>query len=164
MQQWLSGMRGTVLMVLTWTVGWGLGFGGIMELVDPHGQYGDVWPTAMALPGLLGGFVFCGLLRVAERGRSFNEAPLARAGVWGALAGLALAALAIAKVAGPISRVISHVALGMAAAFGAGGDGLRAPVAIAMLATLGAVAAFGSTVFFRLLARRQTPVVARPRA
>lgn len=160
MRQWLSGMRGMVLMVLTWTVGWALGFGGIMELVDPHGQHGDVWPTAMALPGLLGGFVFCGLMRVAERGRSFNEAPLARAAAWGAVAGLSLAALAISKVAGAISRVISHVALGMAAAFGADGDGLRAPVAIAIVAVLGAVAALGSCVFFRLLARRQAPAVA----
>ena len=164
MTRWLSGMRGAVVMVLTWTVGWGLGFGGLMELVDPHGQFGDVWPTALAIPGLLGGVVFCGLLRMAEQRRGFDEVSLARAAAWGGLTGMALAAVAISKVAGPLSRVISHVALGMAAAFGGGSDQLRAPVAIGILTVLGAVAAVGACVFFRLLARRHAPAVADRRA
>jgi hypothetical protein len=160
MKKRLSGVRGTVAMILTWTVGWGLGFGGLMELVDPHGQFGDVWPTALAMPGFLGGILFCGLLRITEGGRDFAEVPLARATIWGGATGLGLAALAISKVAGPISSVISHIALGMATAFGAGSDALRGPVALGILTALGAVAGFGSSAFFRLLARRQPPEVA----
>jgi hypothetical protein len=165
MKKWLTGTRGTVVMILTWTVGWGLGFAGLIEaFVDPHGEFLDVWPTAMAIPGFLGGVVFSALLRIAEGRRSFDEASLARAAAWGGVTGLLLAVIAATGVAGLISRVISHVALGLAAAFGAGSDNLRGPAAIVIMAGLSAVAGVGSSVFFRLVARRQTPAVAGPQA
>ena len=72
MKKWLSGIRGTVVIILTWTVGWGLSFGGLMELVDPHGEILDVWPSAMAIPGFIGGALFSALLWIAEARRSFD--------------------------------------------------------------------------------------------
>lgn len=161
MKKWLSGIRGTVVMILTWTVGWGLGFGGLIEaFIDPDGRILDVWPTAMAIPGFIGGVVFCGLLRIAEGRRSFDEVSLARSAIWGGVTGLVLAVVAATGVASLISRVISHVALGLAIAFGAGNDELRGPTAIGITTALGAVAAIGSAVFFRLVARRKTHAVA----
>jgi len=140
MKKWLSGGRGTVAMVLTWTLVWGLGFGGLMELYDPHGEIGDVWPTALAIPGFLGGVVFSALLWIAEGRRSFDEVPLIRSVMWGVVTGLVLGLLTIPAKVGDVSP---------------GAAGM-----IGIATVLGAVAAIGSAVFFRLLARRQTPVVA----
>jgi hypothetical protein len=143
MKKWLSGGTGTAAMVLIWTLGWGLGFGGLMELYDPHGQIGDVWPTALAIPGFIGGIVFSALLRIAEGGRSFDDVSLGRMAAWGAVAGLVLGVLTIPAKVGDVSP-------GAAGMIGIG-------------TALGAVAGLGSAVFFRLLARRQKPEVARPR-
>ncbi len=140
MNKWLTGVRGTVLMILTWTVGWGLGFGGLMELYDPSGRIEDVWPMALAIPGFIGGIVFCTLFRIAEAPRGFDEVSLGRVATWGVVTGLTLGVLGIAA-----------------------GVGSDAPRAVAMMmgitAALGAVAAFGSAVFFRLLSR-QMPTLA----
>jgi len=142
MTKWMSGTRGTVAMILTWTVGWGLGFGGLMELYDPHGQIGDVWPTALAVPGFVGGIVFSALLRIAEGRRSFDEVSLARFVTWGVATGLVLGLLTIPAKVGDVSPG----ALGM----------------IGIATVLSVVAALGSAIFFRLIARRQTPALARP--
>jgi peptidoglycan/LPS O-acetylase OafA/YrhL len=127
-------------MVLTWTLVWGLGFGGLMELYDPHGEIGDVWPTALAIPGFLGGVVFSALLWIAEGRRSFDEVPLIRSVMWGVVTGLVLGLLTIPAKVGDVSP---------------GAAGM-----IGIATVLGAVAAIGSAVFFRLLARRQPPLVA----
>ncbi len=142
MKKWLSGIRGTVAMILTWTVGWGLGFGGLMELYDPHGQIGDVWPTALAIPGFIGGVVFSALLWIAEGRRSFDEVSLARMTTWGVVTGVVLGVLTIPAEVGDVSP-------GAAGMIGIG-------------TALGAVAGLGSAFFFRLMARRQTPAVAGP--
>ncbi len=142
MTKWMSGTRGTVAMILTWTVGWGLGFGGLMELYDPHGQIGDVWPTALALPGFVCGIVFSALLRIAEGRRTFDEVSLARFVTWGVVTGLVLGLLTIPAKVGDVSPG----ALGM----------------IGIATVLSVVAALGSAIFFRLIARRQTPAPARP--
>jgi hypothetical protein len=135
MKKWLIGTRGTIAMILTWTLGWGLGFGGIMELYDPNGQIGDVWPTALAVPGFIGGIVFSALLRLAEGRRSFDEIPIARFGMWGVVTGLVLGLLSIPAKVGDVSPgAIGMIGIGI---------------------VLGAVAAIGSAIFFRLIARRQ---------
>jgi hypothetical protein len=139
MKKWLSGGRGTVAMILTWTVGWGLGFGGLMELYDPDGRIGDVWPTALAIPGFIGGIVFSAVLWFAESRRSFDEISLARFAIWGAVTGLVLGVLTIPAKVGDVSP-------GAAGMIGIG-------------IVLGTVAAIGSAIFFRLIARRQTPAV-----
>jgi hypothetical protein len=136
MKKWLSGIRGTVAMILTWTVGWGLGFGGLIEaFVDPSGAIVDIWFTMMAIPGFVGGVVFSALLRLAEGRRSFDEVPLARMATWGVVTGLVLGgSLAVA------SRVATVLSLAPAALIG-------------IMAALGMVAALGSAGFFRLAAR-----------
>jgi len=142
MKKWFSGIRGTVVMILLWTVGWGLGFGGLIELfVDPSGDIVDIWPTAMAIPGFIGGVVLSALLRIAEGRRSFDEVSLARFAAWGVVTSLVIGVIAIA------TGVASAVSLAAAAMIG-------------ITAVLGAVAAIGSAVFFRLVARGQTPAVA----
>jgi hypothetical protein len=140
MKKWLSGIRGMVLMILTWTVGWGLGFGGLIEaFVDPSGALVDIWFTAMAIPGLIGGVVFSALLRIAEGSRGFDEVALTRMATWGVVTGLAL---------GGFFAVASRAATALS----------LAPAAMIGIATaLGAVAAIGSAVFFRLVARGVSP-------
>jgi len=144
MKKWLSGVRGTIAMILTWTVGWGLGFGGLMELYDPDGRIGDVWPTALAIPGFIGGVVFSALLWIAEGRRSFDEISLARFATWGVVTGLVLGVLTIPAKVGDVS------------------PGAAGMIGIAIV--LSTVAAIGSAFFFRLIARRQTRTVAGPQA
>lgn len=97
MKQWLRGFRGAFLMTLTWMVGWGVGFGGLMEaFVDPHGELVDIWPALMAFAGFIGGAVFCALRRISSGDRRFDEVSLARIATWGVVTGLILGVFAIA--------------------------------------------------------------------
>src|SRR5919112_1058124 len=83
MKKWLRRIRGTVGMGLTWAAGWEL-VGVLIELfIDPMGPLVDVWPTALAMPGFLGGAVFSAVLQVAEGRRRFDELSLPRFGAWG---------------------------------------------------------------------------------
>ena len=135
MTKWMSGARGMAVIVLLWIVGWGMGFGGLIELlIDPDGEILDVWPTAMAAPGLLGGIVFAVLVRVAEGRRRFDEVALVRFTAWGVLTGLALGVFAIATDATNVE-----------------GLDLTDAETVGILTALGGVAAFGTAVFFRLL-------------
>ena len=139
MKQWMSGIRGTVLMILLWVIGWGLGFGGIMEaFIDPDGEILDVWPTFLAIPGFIGGIVFSAMLAIAERRRSFNEVPLFRFALWGAVTGIVLGVLTIPAEVGDVSP---------------GAAGM-----IGIAAALGIAAGFGSGLFCRLVARGRTTV------
>lgn len=130
MQKWMRGFHGAVLIVLLWVIGWGLGFGGIMEILDPDGKIQDVWPTVLAIPGLIGGIMFSGAFLVAERARSFAEVPLIRCLLWGAASGLVIGLLTIPAKVGDISP---------------GAAGM-----IAIGVGLGTVAGLGTGVFFRL--------------
>lgn len=137
MKKWMSGIRGTVLMILLWIVGWGLGFGGLIEaFVDPDGEILDIWFTAMAIPGFIGGVVFSALLRIAEGRRSFDEVSLMRFAIWGAATGLVIGGIAMARGI--------ELSLTTGKIFG-------------ITTVLGIVAAIGSAVFFRLVARGRTP-------
>jgi hypothetical protein len=83
MKKWLRRIRGAVGMGLTWAAGWAL-VGVLIELfIDPMGSLVDVWPTALAIPGFLGGAVFSAVLRIAEGRRRFDELSLPRFGAWG---------------------------------------------------------------------------------
>ena len=132
MKKWMSGIRGAVLMVVLWVIGWGLGFGGIMELVDPEGKIQDVWPTLLAIPGFIGGVLFSLLLLITERRRSFDEISVVRFALWGVVTGLVLGVLTIPAEVGDVSP---------------GAAGM-----IGIAAVLGVVAAVGSAIFFRLVA------------
>lgn len=136
MKKWMSGIRGAVLMIGLWVIGWGLGFGGIMELIDPDGKIQDVWPTLLAIPGFIGGVAFAILLAFAERGRSFDEVSLPRFALWGVVTGAVLGLLTIPAEVGDVSP-------GAAGMIGIGTG-------------LGLVAGIGSGVFCRLVTRRRT--------
>ena len=132
MKKWMSGIRGSILMVVLWVIGWGLGFGGIMELVDPDGKIQDVWPTLLAIPGFIGGIVFSLLLAIRGVVRSYDEVSLLRFALCGAITGVVLGVLTIPAEVGDVSP---------------GAAGM-----IAIGTVLGIVAGSGSGVFFRLLA------------
>ena len=140
MKKWMSGIRGAILMIVLWVIGWALGFGGIMEaFIDPDGKIQDVWPTVLAIPGFIGGIVFSALLLIAERGRSSDEVPLWRFALWGAVTGLVLGVLTIPAEVGDVSPGAAGMAgLGTA---------------------LGIVAGIGSGIFCRLVTRWRTPNV-----
>jgi hypothetical protein len=131
MTKWMSGIRGAILVIVLWVIGWGLGFGGIMEVVDPDGKIQDVWPTLLAIPGFIGGVIFAVLLTNAERGRRFDQVSLLRSALWGGVAGVVIGLLTIPAEIGDVSP---------------GAAGMTG------IATgLGLVAGFGTGVFFRLV-------------
>lgn len=136
MKNWMSGIRGAILMVVLWVIGWGLGFGGIMELVDPDGKVQDVWPTVLGIPGFIGGVIFSALLLNAERGRTFNRIPLLRFALWGTATGIILGLLSIPAEVGDVSP-------GAAGMTGLG-------------AVLGLISGIGCGIFCRLASRWST--------
>ena len=149
MKKWLSGLRGALVMTLTWVGGWGVGFGGLMEaFVDPHGELVDIWPALMAFAGFIGGTVFCALLLMSGS-RRFEQVSHGRIATCGVMTGLILGVLAIAM------GLTSDIAIDQPE---------RRPMAPAVMigitTALSAVAAIGSALFFRLLAKGETPAVA----
>lgn len=136
MDKWMSGIRGAILVVVLWVIGWGLGFGGIAELLDPDGRVQDVWPTVMAVPGFVGGVLFAPLLTLASRGRTLGEISLIRFALWGAATGVILGLLTIPAEVGDVSP---------------GWAGMTG-----IFAALGTVAGLGTGVFFRLLGGKRT--------
>ena len=150
MKKWLSGLRGMFVMILLWMLGWAVGFGGLIEtFVDPHGELVDIWPAAMGFAGAIGGVLISALIRLAEQRRSLDEISIPRFTTWGVVTGLGLGVLAVAI---GLSRDIAI------------DTPLVRPVAPAVLigiaAGLGAVAAIGSALFFRLLTHGKTRAVA----
>ena len=139
---WLSGIRGAVAMILVWMGGWGVGFGGLIEeFVDPNGELVDIWPAAMGGLGLIGGAAFSGLLAIGKRRRSFAEVSWARVITCGVVAGVLLGLLLVVigladdiAIDTPQVKPVSPASM------------------IGVTTALSAVAAIGSTVFFRLVA------------
>src|SRR5215207_2948192 len=147
MKKWLRRIRGAVGMGLTWAAGWAL-VGVLIELfMDPNGSLVDVWPTALAIPGFLGGAVFSAVLRIAEGRRRFDGLSLPRFGAWGAVTGLLLGVLAVS--AGVASAIFPDL-------------WLRAAVIIGPTTLLSVVSAVGSALLFRYAAREQPPAGAGP--
>ena len=136
MKKWMHGIRGVFLIVVLWVIGWGMGFGGIMELIDPDGKIQDVWPTLLAVPGFIGGVLFAGLVTVGERGRDLDQISLLRCALWGGVTGIVLGLLTIPAEVGDVS------------------PGAAGMTAIATI--LGVTAGIGTGVFFRLIRRWQS--------
>jgi hypothetical protein len=133
MKNWMQEVRGGLLITVLWIIGWGLGFGGIMEaFIDPEGRIGDIWPIMLAVPGLVGGIVFFALILVVNRGPSLDEMPIIRYAMCGIATGFALGLLSIPAEIGDAS------------------PGALGITVIAVI--LSAVAGVGTGVFFRLAA------------
>lgn len=93
MKKWQRQVRDAVVMGLAWAVVWApvavlIG----MKIVDPDDSMDEMWVAIGAYPGFLCAVIFSAVLSVAERGRRLAELPLARAGAWGALAGVLVGA------------------------------------------------------------------------
>ena len=103
MKRWLRRIRGALGLGLTWgIVGFTIGMG--IELIqnvwpNPLGSAVDIWPAALAYPGLLGGVAFSTVLGIAGRRRRFDELSLPRFAAWGAVGGLVVSLFPAAMVA-----------------------------------------------------------------
>ena len=89
MKNWQRQVRDSVVMGLAWAVVWApvavlIG----TKIVDPDDSMDEMWAVVGAYPGFLCAVIFSAIRAVAERGRRLAEVALARAGAWGALAGL----------------------------------------------------------------------------
>ncbi len=89
MAPWLKRIGRAVALGLAWAVVWApiavvIG----TTIVDPDYSMDEMWVVVGAYPGFLCAVIFSALLGMAERGRRLDELSLARAGGWGALAGV----------------------------------------------------------------------------
>ncbi len=89
-------------MGLSWAVT-GFLVGGFIELIhnlwpNPIGSAFDIWPMALAVPGLLGGVAFSVVLGIAGRRYRFDELSVPRVAFWGALGGAAVSLIPAAMV------------------------------------------------------------------
>ena len=102
----------------------------------------DMWPQALAIPGVIAGALFVLLLGATRHVRDLEQQPTSRLLLWGALAGIAAGGVVLALV---------------------GGEQLGVSAVIVVGATmLGALAAPASAYVLRLLARRRhSPTGAR---
>jgi len=102
--QWWKRLRGALGMGLTWAVAWGIGVGGLFELVGniwpgaPLVGLVDIWPMVLGLPGFLSGTVFALVLRIAAGRRRFEELSIPGFATLGAVGGLLSGALTVALV------------------------------------------------------------------
>lgn len=109
-----TGLRrvgGVVAMGATWAIGWGLGVGGLVELIiDPAGRIADIWPMVLGLPAFVAGVIFALVLLIAEGGRGVGKLSFPRVTAWGAVAGLLLGALLLATPLGSEAPLWTRVA------------------------------------------------------
>lgn len=108
----------------------------------------DIWPTVLAVPGLLGAVMFCAGLWSAEGERRLDETSIPRLGASGAVIGLLLGVLAAA------SGVANHAYPGLWP---------RALVIAGLTTLLGALSAVASALVFRYAAAEQSAALAGTR-
>ena len=148
MKQWVSGLRGAVVIVLAWGGTWFFA-GGMIELIEnvapgffAFGSRVDIWPFELAVPGVAGGMAFTVLVALSGHRGSFKQLSLAGAALWGALIGMLLGAWALA--AGTSSALFPGV-------------WMSGVVVTSFTTAVSICAALGSVFFFRYLARGNAP-------
>lgn len=145
MKKWLRIIRGAIGLGLTWAVGCTLvGMLGVVVFYTlfPHApDVVDIWIPVFAYPGFFGGVIFSVILRIAESGRRFDEVSLPRIAAWGAVAGLLLGMLPFALGTPNAEYPLWLLVAGI----------------IAYTTLLCTVAAVGSALLFRYVARVRPP-------
>ena len=143
---WLRRIRGAFLMGVAWAAVWApiAVLAGL--IVDPDGSMDEMWVAIGAYPGFLCGALFAVVLGMAEGRRRLGEVPLARAGAWGAVAGVVVGVLPFT-----IGESTSQLPVWMLAAIFIGSTTL-----------LGAASAVVSAMVSRHSAQRGTPLGTGP--
>jgi hypothetical protein len=139
MKKTLRAIRGALLMGVTWAVVWAPVAVLLGMMVDPDGSMDEMWVMIGALPGFIAGVVFAALLGIAERRRGVDDVSPARAGGWGALAGVLVGVL-------PFTIGESTSALPV---------GLLASMVIGSVTLLSAASAAGSLALARMSGKRE---------
>ena len=86
MRTWLRRIRGAIGMGVVWGAAWAV-VGSVPRWV--FGFNTDApFPIIFGVLGFVAGFIFSGLVVLAERRRSFDQISLPRFAVWGAIGGL----------------------------------------------------------------------------
>lgn len=131
MKGWWRRIRAALGMGLIWAGG-GASVGGLIELVSNLFPalplyFVDMWIQTLAIPGFVGGVVFSAVLRMAARGRSFDELSYPRITAWGAGSGVLLGALFMGLGAGPLilvpAVVLNTLGASLTLAFGRMAEG-----------------------------------------
>ena len=126
MGRWTRRIRAVIGLGLLWALG-GLAVGAAIELVDnvlpaAHGftRQVDMWPQTLALLAFRRGVVFAVLVALLGGRRRFEQFTYGQFTAWGALAGLAFGAVALALGASLVPVVITTLlsAFGGAASLG----------------------------------------------
>jgi uncharacterized membrane protein len=146
MKVMLTRIRGAVVMGLAWAVVWApiAVLAGL--IVDPDGSMDEMWPAIGAYPGFLSGVVFTTLIAIAYGRRGPGELPPARAGAWGAAAGVLVGVLPFT-----IGESASKLPLWQLAS-----------IVIGSITLLSALSAVASAVVLRYAARRHAHAGAAP--
>lgn len=121
MQTWMRRVRGALGMGLVWAVVWGAaGFVARWVLgVDTDAPLGLVF----GMFGLLAGVVFSIVLALSEQRHRFDQLSVPRVAVWGAIAGVLLAAAFVAVVSLGVGTLMALApTLAMASALCAAGS------------------------------------------
>ena len=123
-RHWFKRLRGAFSMGVLWALGWGLGVGGSIELLQNLSlgtdwmRRVDMWPQTLAIPGFISGAMFSIVLGAAGFGRKFEELSIPKFAAWGSAGGLLGGAVTIGLwgISGPLGIGLF---LGIPAALGA---------------------------------------------
>jgi hypothetical protein len=135
MTKWLRRIRGAIGMGLTWAFAW-FAAGMVLLFIVGFGAADVPFPLGFGLLGFLAGVTFSAVLVLVEGRRSFDQLSLPRFAGWGAVGGLAFAAIFV-----PVA--------------GVGVDALA--VLGPVFALAGAVCAAGSLALARMAEHRELP-------
>jgi hypothetical protein len=91
MRKWLRRIRGAIGMGLTWGVAWAAA--GMVLAVVTRFQADAPFPLVFGVLGFFAGGTFSAFLALTEGRRRFDQMSLPRFAAWGAVGGVALAAL-----------------------------------------------------------------------
>jgi hypothetical protein len=135
MKRWSRRIRGAIGMGLIWGLAW-FGAGMLLLLIVGFGAADVPFPLGFGLLGFLAGVTFSAVLVLVEGRRRFDQLSLPRFAGWGAVGGLAFAAVFV-----PVASLGLDSLVGLGSVF----------------ALAGAACAAGSLALARIAERRESP-------